>query len=563
METQVTNPWQAAEAHIMTIQSIIRERNLIRLSSGALKSLAANRTLNVTVLHADYSKRVKTAGCPDMSVIPVEEFAQWVVAQTPVDTTAEPQWNPKLPTAESVEDLITNALSYYNIDLGPTGESIRRSGVDIQYDILEALVKEYCRDYEDDSKPKGAKEFKRKPYAPSRISDALKLFISNRDIHCREMLRQAIQYDPAAGDQFFAWNMLQTVLDIFQIKEDRELSTIMLMQWMWQTKRYALGMEVLEPIMLNFMGTTQGTMKTSFIEALTTPFKQYRVTNAKLKQVLDEREYTLWAKKYVIIFDELQKGRMARNEFGELITAMKSLLTAKSVGGRVMKTTHHIEMQRIFSPISSSNTSITSVIRDRTGMRRFFEMNVQTTVRADPRMIAIVNALLDVNGGYASLVWKSVNEHLRDGYMEMADYKERLYQVQDTYQIIDPTDLWLASDDIRDMPVKYSDMAEGAIKEHLDKLSACTRRTDVDALNDKIDPMVWKIDYALNKEASEWVKEEMGDNTVQYLGGREHFNQYFHSHGYVIATVGVETYILCRGVAIANAADGMKSGLGD
>ncbi len=464
----------------------------------------------------------------------------------PESASAGGDWNPKYETVESVEELITQGLKLYNITLGPNGESIRREGIDVPYDTVESLLKEHCREYEEDSAIPGTKEKGRRIFTCARISDALKVYISNSDLYARNALRTGLTYLPEYGEQSAAYWMLKKVMELFEVKEDHDLATVMMMQWMWQTKRYAMGLEVLEPFMINFMGSAQGTMKTSFIEALTTPFKNYRVASAKLKTVLDEREYTLWAKKYVVIFDELQKGRMAKSEFGDLVAAMKSLLTAKSVGGRVMKTTHHVEMQRIFSPIASSNASIITVIRDRTGMRRFFEINVMSTTKAHPELIPIVNALLHPNGEYAEMVWGSINENLPHGYVGLDQWKEKLTAVQNTYKITDSVDLWITSADIQFVPVSYTDYNEEVINTRIKELSECVTMPEVETLNTQISPMYWKLDYVLNKECSEWVEEEMGKNAASFVGGREHMVQYLEGNGKVVIGNGMNTYVLCE-----------------
>ena len=543
------------EMHQRILTSICTAANVAKIN-GVVKSSSSGRTPNWIKIVSEYVN-----SCSHIGQSPIWDetnIAQACVATLPETGVGTAEWNPVFKNVYTIEDLITQGLEVNHIKLGPNGESIRRSGIDQSYDVVESLLKEHCRNYEDDSTVPGQKEKGRKVFSVARIGDALKVYISNADIHARNQLREFLRYRDENGQQSIAFHMLKRVMELFEVKEDHDLATVMMMQWMWQTKRYAMGLEVLEPFMINFMGSAQGTMKTSFIEALTTPFKDYRVPTAKLKAVLDEREYTLWAKKYVVIFDELQKGRMAKNEFGELVAAMKSLLTAKSVGGRVMKTTHHVEMQRIFSPISSSNASIVSVIRDKTGMRRFFEVNVMSTTKAHPELIPIVNALLDVNGVYSQMVWSSINENIPHGYLGLDGWKEKLTAVQNTYVIVDSVDLWITSADIQYVPVSYDEIDAVPFIEEIRK---CNGRKDIEALNNTISPMEWRLDYVINKECTDWVEEEMGKNAASFVGGREHMVQYLEGHGKVVIHTGVETYVLCKrpsSVAMASVAGGLE-----
>ena len=531
------------ELHQRMIAKVASSQGIVKMN-GVLKHSSTGRTPNWVRIMEEYAN-----SCNHTDMIPmfdVTTIAPAVTVLLPETAAVAVDWSPIYPTVKTVDDLIVQGLEVYNVKLGPNGESIRRGGIDQSYDVVEALLKEHCRNYEEDSTVPGQKEKARKIFQATRISDALKVFVSNCDIHARNQLREFLRYRDENGSQSVAYHMIKRVMELFEVKEDHDLATVMMMQWMWQTKRYAAGLEVLEPFMINFMGSAQGTMKTSFIEALTTPFKDYRVPTAKLKAVLDEREYTLWAKKYVVIFDELQKGRMAKNEFGELVAAMKSLLTAKSVGGRVMKTTHHVEMQRIFSPIASSNASIINVIRDKTGMRRFFEVNVMSTTKAHPELITIVNALIDPSGPYAQMVWSSINENLPTGYVGLDNWKQRLTSVQEGYTITDSTDLWLQSADIRFIPVGYGDISNESLQKHIQNLQNCKGHKEIEALNTSISPMEWRLDYVLTKECTEWVEDEMGRNAAQFVGSREHMIQHLEGYGKVVANCAMETYVLCK-----------------
>jgi len=531
-----------AEVHQKMIANIAMAEGISK-SNGSLKYTATGRKPNWVKILELY-----VGSCSHIGATPMFDIASIAPAVTILlpETGSSGEWNPIYPSVKTVEELIVQGLEVHNVKLGPNGESIRRHGIDQSYDVVESLLKEHCRNYEEDSTVPGQKEKARKIFNSARIGDALKVFVSNADIHARNQLRDFLRYRNENGTQATAFHMLKRVMELFEVKEDHNLATVMMMQWMWQTKRYAMGLEVIEPFMINFMGSAQGTMKTSFIEALTTPFKDYRVPTAKLKAVLDEREYTLWAKKYVVIFDELQKGRMAKNEFGELVAAMKSLLTAKSVGGRVMKTTHHVEMQRIFSPIASSNASIINVIRDKTGMRRFFEINVMSTTKAHPELIPIVNALIDPAGEYAKIVWSSINENLPTGYVGLDDWKQQLTSVQESYTIVDSTDLWLNSADILFIPVGYDELSPEAVKKHIANLQACKGHKEIEVLNTSISPMEWKLDYVLTKECTEWVEEEMGRNAAQFVGSREHMIQHLEGYGKIVVNCAMETYVLCK-----------------
>lgn len=535
------------EQYIKTAEHFVKARGLCKNAQGTMVG-SSGRAVKLETLWQDYNS-VQAAAGTGISVA-MEFFEESIQTLLPLrSATAEPDPDRilKYKSSETIDQFLFDAMGHSGFTMGPSGESILRYGIDTPYDVLESIIKEYAREHEEESKTPGTNDHFRKIFSPARVGDALKKFISDKDVSARGLLRTLIRTYPQCTQTQAAYHMISHVLGIWEIKEDITLSTVVIMQWMWQTKRYCLDMPVLEPLMVNICGQQQGTMKTSFIKALTSPYKQYRVADAKLKSILDEREYTLYAKKYVIIFDELAKGRMDKHEMGGLITAVKAILTAETVGGRVMRTTQHIEMKRIFSAISSSNTSITNVIRDRTGMRRFYEVTVQSQHRTDTRLIHILNSLIDETTRYAELVWRSIDETLPNGYLGLSNYREQLYAVQDTYKIVDSVDLWLESGDIRDMPVQSKAIPVDGLTHHFAAFDLCETKTAIEKLNSKSDPFKWVVDYKLLKEAISWTEEEIGRNSSQFIS-RDSLLQHLNTGGYVVRQKGSEMYVLCTSV---------------
>jgi len=537
-------PANLTEKGVMEALTRLSEQDDWRLKGGKVVRHSTGREINHAKTHEDI--------CKIMGEFDPTRMKELAIGIAKFRSDAQKSsWNPKYQTVYTAHDFIVLALSHSGIDIGAAGEKITRYDMSISYEILEAHIKTFAREYEADSYMMDEKKPMRPIFPVSRISDDLKVFVNNIDISSREAIKTLLQRREEAIAQNYAYSLFHRVFEIFEVKEDIHLCCVIMMQWMWQTKRYLMGMEVVEPFMINLMGHVQGTMKTSFLEALTIPFSNYRVADAKLKQVLDEREYTLWAKKYVVIFDELQKGSMAKQDYGELVTAMKSLLTAKEVGGRVMKTTHHISMKRIFSAISSSNATIINVIRDRTGMRRFFEITVQTKTKAHPDLITIVQSLLahsPSNGGYAQQVWQSVDETIPGGYLAAyPEYAKMLTRVQNSYRPVEYWDRWLKSEDVEECPVREEEVQPDTLMIRMcTALQKCNTKKDIELLNTESDPYVWRMDYTINKEATEWVEENIGRESVKYLGGIDNMDSYFRVNGFVVAQNGVETYILCK-----------------
>jgi hypothetical protein len=262
------------------------------------------------------------------------------------------------------------------------------------------------------------------------------------DLNNREKLkREIIVHDHDC--ELYLNKFLRYVVNTFEIEGDIRFNVAMIKHWMWQTKRYVLGLSVKSPIFVNFYGEDQETGKTKFIEQLTRNLKDYRV-GITLSDMLDDRKAEVWTKNYVTVADEMKLGDVAGKQLGQIIAVIKNYLTATQIEYRELGTHKIVKADRTFSPIASSNKSICDVIFDETGMRRFYEFVVKAKKNRDQaykRVENFINAEIEE-------IWQGIDATLEDGYVSRHnEFGQMLEDIQNTYKHLDYVDIFLKDEE--------------------------------------------------------------------------------------------------------------------
>ncbi len=185
---------------------------------------------------------------------------------------------------------------------------------------------------------------------------------------------------------------------------NRKLDVMVMAQFMWQVKRKMFGLRVADHIMPILIGK-QGVGKSSAVNTLLTPLEDYR-SEMSISALADERNYHSLEKTFVIVCDEMQG--CARADIDQL----KNMITATNVTARKLYTNIRDRIPQNASFIGTSNKMLELIIRDDTGMRRFFPINCENidwaVIRScDPKKMWLA---IDENiaGGYLSEVMKEL-----------------------------------------------------------------------------------------------------------------------------------------------------------
>jgi phage/plasmid-associated DNA primase len=253
--------------------------------------------------------------------------------------------------------------------------------------------------------------------------------------------KTALKFDPCHRDEF---SKLVACFD------GSPLQATVLKHWMWTVQRSVFhGTAKYHPLMLIFVSKTQGLGKSTLLSKLVAPIKPM-VMSTNVESLTDSRCHADLARHYVAVLDEIAK--LERADINEL----KRVITMDTTSVREMYTTNVKTYQNHASFIGSSNRKIIESVYDNTGMRRFFEIEVDK---------AIDFSALDALDMFA--VWHSIDENLPRGYIdpilpEIRQTQEKYMEAEAFDEFItfykikpDATDHFVGSTELYDVYLKW------------------------------------------------------------------------------------------------------------
>ncbi len=212
------------------------------------------------------------------------------------------------------------------------------------------------------------------------------------EVRKQAIINQLSQYS-GENEELYKWLCALTGAKV------SEIDLAIMQHFLWQIKRKALGLPVVYHICPIFFGK-QGGGKTTAIQKLLSPIEELTLT-FNPDEATDSRVKASFGKNLACFFDEM--ANMARVEMEEL----KKLITAETLTYRPMRTNKFAIVRQNCSFIGGSNKSMTELIYDPTGMRRFYEFTCQD--RAD---------FEGINGIDYIALYNSINVELERGYIE-------------------------------------------------------------------------------------------------------------------------------------------------
>lgn len=242
-------------------------------------------------------------------------------------------------------------------------------------------------------------------------------FEDDRHQYVQEVMKE-IKYDPVASDASLReWLRLVT-------KKDDPVDLGILKHVIQQIKRKMLGLEVEYHTFLIIVGP-QEAGKSKAIRKLTEPLAELRLEYT-VDQIADKSIIGSFQSNYVVVFDEMASAGKTDME------ALKRMVTALTVSGRAPYARVSGTVRQNSTFIGSSNVPVYQILRDPTGMRRFYQLNAQ--VRKDSEYALMDN--LDMLSAF-----KCVDEHAQNEYLKSIKQQVGIRQMAMTAQ--DPFALWL------------------------------------------------------------------------------------------------------------------------
>lgn len=171
-----------------------------------------------------------------------------------------------------------------------------------------------------------------------------------------------------------------------------ELAQVAMEHFAWQVKRKMAGLKVSWHMMPVLFGKQEGG-KTTLIERMLSAIPAAYHTTGRINELGDERALRGFANSYVCFFDELEGAKRAD------IETLKSFITKSFVHFRPLSTNSRAGVNQSSTLIGASNHDLTEMIKDETGMRRFFQIECKDRLDWE--------ALADVDWGDW---WASIDE---------------------------------------------------------------------------------------------------------------------------------------------------------
>ena len=313
--------------------------------------------------------------------------------------------NFQIPTIESVADFVPLILGREGITISPLGDEVtNKFGKSVAGPELENTLVCQAHLYNEESYQFG--EQLRKCLPINAIKDFIRKEITDRAAVHWENTRDKLVYQEACESHTDLF--LQAIIREFKFLGDPELNLVVFKQWIWQTKRFFMGTPVTDPLMINLYAAKGGGGKTQIIKKLSEPLEDYTVT-ATLDTILDTREHGLFTDRYVVFFDEMSLGKIENGQIAPLLAGLKKLLTEDKITQRNMGTNHHSKKRRTFSPAATSNQPMAQILPDDSGMRRFYEMEME----AEPN----TQRIMQLRAIDATQIWQGIDEKLERGYI--------------------------------------------------------------------------------------------------------------------------------------------------
>ncbi|WP_397602233.1 VapE domain-containing protein [Silvanigrella sp.] len=169
------------------------------------------------------------------------------------------------------------------------------------------------------------------------------------------------------------------------------ITDMVLRHFIWQVKRKIFGKKVYDHLMPIIYGS-QGIGKSEAIKKFISPLDGLWI-EGKFTDLTDDRNSKFFESNYIMFFDEMKGATKAD------IEEIKERITAEFIKFRLLFTHNMLRISNNCTFIGTSNKPVSLLIRDETGMRRFYEVEVLKECNWD-----------EINKIDYLAIWKDVDE---------------------------------------------------------------------------------------------------------------------------------------------------------
>lgn len=236
------------------------------------------------------------------------------------------------------------------------------------------------------------------------LKDALELKILAMN---EEVLRQAIatmKYKPDPNE-----NMKEFVRAL--IGRDDDVVESVLRHFCWQAKRKIFCKDVFDHLMPIIYGSKQRQGKSSAIKKFLSPINGFWC-NAKISDITDDKKAKMFTTNFAIFFDEMQGATKTDME------SIKERLTSDFISFRPLYQDQVVSIRNNATPIGVTNKPLELMLRDSTGMRRFFQIDIENKCDWDA-----------INKIDFKALWQDIDENRQTTYIE--SFRDQIEAVQE------------------------------------------------------------------------------------------------------------------------------------
>lgn len=250
------------------------------------------------------------------------------------------------------------------------------------------------------------------------------------------------------GSEDFADIYLDKLYKTFDFSQKQEIFTMLMKHFTWQIKRRSSGMSTYYDLMIAIFGS-QGIGKSYVMNSIfTAVLEDLYTASITLEDILDKNNARLLIDQYLINIEELAKSGDTLNV--DTGAKFKKLLTDEIVTYRPFFTQEIAKDPIRASFISTANKHIYTLIKDPTGMRRFFEFTSQ--LEPNSRVNDEDSLWLKDN---AIKFFRSIDENRSKGYWEIdSSIGKLITEIQNSYSITQ-TDEWLINNFTKDLSLTF------------------------------------------------------------------------------------------------------------
>lgn len=196
---------------------------------------------------------------------------------------------------------------------------------------------------------------------------------------------------------------LAAYLQILLYRPASNAECAVIKQFLWLVKRHLVGKPASHHIMPVIVGG-QGSGKTETLKRLIrgSGLPEDLILATSFSYLEDERNTPALSKHFIVFLDEMARASRAD------VNNLKRLITESTLTYRPMRTNEERKLKNNVTLIGASNQSIVELIKDYTGMRRYYEL---VTADASKYTLAEKNARWKgLDSIDFAAIWSSINE---------------------------------------------------------------------------------------------------------------------------------------------------------